>query len=147
MFPNQDITNTTTQLDTTSAVISSGKSPKFDFEIGDFVVEDGKVVTVTGLEALKQWIQKTLRTETNKYKIYNTDNVEKYGAALFEIITSKYPIAYIQAQVQTIVIAALLKNSDIKEVNNFKFIRDKRLLNCEFDVISIYGTSTESVVR
>ena len=147
MFPNQDTTNTITQVDTTSSVISSGKSPKFNFEIGDFVVEDGKILTVTGLEALKQWIQKTLRTETNKYKIYNTDNVEKYGIALLEIITSKYPIAYIQAQVQSIVIEALLKNSDIKEVNNFKFIRDKKLLNCEFDVISIYGTSTESVVR
>lgn len=146
MFPNQNTVNTTTQLNTSNSINSNGKSPSFDFEVGDFVVKDGKVQMLTGYDALKQWIQKVLKTEKNKYKIYNTDDVEKYGVALLELITSKYPIAYIQAQVETIVTEALVKNSDIKAVNNFVFVRDKMLLNCEFDVISIYGTNTESVV-
>ncbi|NOW07863.1 DUF2634 domain-containing protein [Clostridium beijerinckii] len=148
MFPNQDATRINVQLNNNldSNVNSRGKSPSFSFETGDFVVKDGKVKMLTGYDALKQWIQKVLKTEKNKYKIYNSDELEKYGVALLEIITSKYPLAYIQAQVETIVIEALLKNSDIKAVNNFVFIRDKMLLNCKFDVISIYGTSTESVV-
>ncbi|EKQ51390.1 MULTISPECIES: DUF2634 domain-containing protein [unclassified Clostridium] len=147
MFPSQETISDITKLNNANSINSKGKSPAFDFETGDFIVKDGKVETLTGYAALKQWIQKTLKTEQNKYKIYNTDNVDKYGAALLEIITSNHPIVYIQAQVQTIVTEALLKNSDIKAVNNFKFIRDKSLLNCEFDVISIYGTNTESVVR
>ena len=54
------------------------KSPSsFDFETGDFLIKDGKVQTVSGYVALKQWIQKMLKTEQNKYKIYNTNNVEK----------------------------------------------------------------------
>ena len=147
MFPSQTTTvATTTQLDTTSSVSSGGKSPQFDFTTGDFVVKDGKVATVTGLESLKLWIQKTLKTEKNKYKIYNTNNVEKYGVSLLEIITSKQPISYIQAQVQTIVTEALTKNSDIKSVTNFIFVRDKRLLNCTFSVNTIYGSTDESVV-
>lgn len=146
MFPSQTTVSSITQLDTTSSVTSGGKSPSFDFETGDFLVTDGKVVTVTGLQALKLWIQKTLKTEKNKYKIYNTDNVEKYGVSLLEIITSKQPLSYIQAQVQTIVTDALTKNSDIKSVTNFTFVRDKRLLNCTFTVNSVYGAMEESVV-
>lgn len=146
MFPNQTTVITTTQLDTTSSVSSGGKSPHFDFSLGDFVVQDGKVVTVTGLAALKLWIQKTLKTEKNKYKIYNNNNVEKYGVSLLEIITSKQAISYIQAQVQTIVTEALIKNSDIKSITNFTFIKDKRLLNCTFTVNSVYGSTDESVV-
>lgn len=59
---------------------------------------------------------------------------------------SEYPLPYKQAQIQTIITEALLRNSDIKSVNNFVFKKDKTLLNCNFDVISVYGTSTESVV-
>lgn len=146
MFPSQTTVSSIIQLDTTSSITSNGKSPQFDFDLGDFVVSDGKVVTVEGFEALKLWIKKILKTEKNKYEIYKTENVEKYGVNLLEIVTSKYPLNYIQAQVQSIVTEALLKNSDIKSVTNFKFVRDKRLLNCTFDINTIYGTTSESVV-
>jgi uncharacterized protein YacL (UPF0231 family) len=147
LFPNQEVVSAITQLDNTNIINSGGKSPSFDFELGDFNVKDGKVQTVRGYQALKQWIQKTIRTDKNKYKIYNTDNAEKYGVdSLLDLITSEYPLAYKQAQIQTIVTDALLKNSDIVLVNNFILTKDKSTLNCEFDVVSIYGTNTESVV-
>jgi hypothetical protein len=126
---------------------SGGKSPGFNFELGDFNVKDGKVEIVSKYEALKQWIQKTIRTDKNKYKIYNTNDSEKYGVdSLLDLIMSEYPLPYKQAQIQTIITEALLRNSDIKSVNNFVFKKDKTLLNCNFDVISVYGTITESVV-
>jgi hypothetical protein len=146
MFPTQNVVSSINQLENNNSITSSGKSPAFDFETGDFLIKDGKVQTVTGYTALKQWIQKILKTEQNKYKIYNTDNIEKYGVDLLNLIMSEFPLAYIQAQVETIVKEALLKNSDVKTVDNFVFVRDKNLLNCEFDVTSIYGTNTESVV-
>lgn len=148
MFPNQEVVNTIDKLDDTNSISSKGKSPCFNFETGDFYVKDGRVEIISKHEALKQWIQKTIRTDKNKYKIYNTNNTEKYGVdSLLDLTTSDYPLAYKEAQIQIIIIEALLRNSDIKAVNNFVFKKDKRLLNCTFDVISIYGTSTESVVR
>ncbi|AQS09691.1 hypothetical protein CLOBY_18220 [Clostridium saccharobutylicum] len=148
MFPNQDVVTTSFELDSiTSTVNSAGKSPQFDFDVGDFVVKDGKVETVTGLKAVKLWIQKILMTEKNKYKIYNTNDIEKYGVSLLEVITSKQPLSYIQAQVQSIITKELLKNSDIKSVINFVFVRDKKLLNCTFTVNTVYGSIEESVVR
>lgn len=146
MLPNQNTITSIKELENNNEVNSKGKSPKFDFDLGDFVVKDGKVTTVTGVEALKLWIKKVLRTKKNKYEIYKTQNVEKYGVNLLEIVTSKYPLTYIQAQVQSTVTEALLKNSDIKSVTNFKFVRDKRLLNVQFDVITVYGLTRESVV-
>ncbi|AVK49959.1 hypothetical protein AXY43_19330 [Clostridium sp. MF28] len=147
MFPNQEAVSTITQLNNANIMNSGGKSPSFNFELGDFNVKDGKVETVSKYEALKQWIQKTIRTDKNKYKIYNTNDSEKYGVdSLLDLIMSEYPLPYKQAQIQTIITEALLRNSDIKSVNNFVFKKDKTLLNCNFDVISVYGTSTESVV-
>lgn len=146
MFPNQNIVSSITQLENNNIINSQTKSPVFDFSTGDFLIKNGSVQTTKGYEALKTWIQKILKTEKNKYKIYNTENVEKYGTNLLELITSEFPITYIQSQVQTVVIEALLKNSDIKTVDNFVFNKDKNRLNCQFNVTSIYGTTTESVV-
>lgn len=146
MFPNQNIVSSITELEENNTINSQSKSPVFDFSTGDFLVKNGSVQTTKGYEALKTWIQKILKTEQNKYKIYNTDNVEKYGTNLLELITSDFPLTYIQSQIQTIVTTALLKNSDITTVDNFVFSKDKNLLNCQFNVTSAYGTTVESVV-
>lgn len=146
MFPNQNVVSSITQLENNNTINSQTKSPVFDFTTGDFVVKNGSIQTAKGYDALKTWIQKILITEKNKYKIYNTDNVDKYGTNLLELITSEFPLAYIQSQVQMIISEALLKNYDITIVDNFVFTKDKKLLNCQFNVTSIYGTTTESVV-
>ena len=59
---------------------SSGtKSYLFDFDRGDFVVRDGKLIECDGIDAIKVWIEKILRTEKGRYPIY--DNTE-YGCHL-----------------------------------------------------------------
>jgi len=143
MFPNQEITTSTATLETTIA--SSGKTLSFDFDAGDFVVKDGKIVTLTGLEALKMWIKKILRTEKNKYKIYNTDKIEKYGVNLFELTNKGYPFSYVKTQIQTTIIETLLKNIDITGVTDFTFTRDKLKLTVNFTVNSVYGATSEEV--
>lgn len=55
------------------------KEPKFDFDKNEFVISMGKFVMISGLELIKQKIQKVIRTERNKYKIYDGTN---YGIAL-----------------------------------------------------------------
>lgn len=43
---------------------------KFDFARGDFEIVDGKVAKITDLELIKNQIEKLLRTEFDRYKIY-----------------------------------------------------------------------------
>ena len=141
MFPQQD-----TKLNTTTESPNGKISFQFDFSTGDFLVEDGKVKSLNGFEALKMWITKVLKTEKYRFKIYNSDNVEKYGASLQEIVTSGYPIEFIKSEIQREITDTLVKNIDIKSVGNFNFTRNKRTLNVKFDVSTVYGQVESEVI-
>ena len=138
MFPEYEPTiNMDDEIETTS----NGKSFLFDFSVGDFVVRDGKVLEAEGAEALKIWIEKILKTEKGKFKIY-----DEYGADIFGLINSDHPQVFIQAEIQAEIQEALLKNTDILSVENFTFNREKRTLTVNFDVNSIYGTTEQEVI-
>lgn len=148
MFPDYEpilkvnVNNDTENIETTNY----GKSLLFDFTIGDFVVKDGEIQTVEGIEELKQWVKKILITEKNKYKIYEKvgDEDNEYGVSFYEILYSNYP-PFINAEIQREVTEVLLKNSEIINVYDFNFIRDKRALTVSFTVESIYGTISEEL--
>ena len=42
----------------------------FDFKNGEFRMENGNPVVLSGIDALKMWIKKYLRTQLNRYSIY-----------------------------------------------------------------------------
>lgn len=142
MFPTQTVTlNNLTN--SSNEISQTGKSFLFDFEAGDFVVKDGKFVEITGKEALRQWIQKVLKTTKSRYKIY--ENTEYGITSLKELITQDFPLAYIKSEIEKEVQDTLLNNSNINSVTDFDFKRDGTTLTVSFTVNSIYGT-TESEV-
>ena len=67
MFPE---TNQTIAVTNTEPVSLGTKTFLFDFNRGDFVLRDGKLVVCDGIEAVKVWIEKIIRTEKNRYSIY-----------------------------------------------------------------------------
>lgn len=136
--PQQDNT-----LNSDNETYRNGKSFLFDFSEGDFVIEDGKLKEIDSLEALEMWITKILKTEKNKFKIYNNTD---YGASLIELITSDLPMPFIKSEIEREITEILLQNSNIKSVQNFKFERNKRLLTVSFDCNTIYGTSENEVI-
>ena len=64
MFPNS--TGITLNNETKSS--SGTKSYLFDFDSADFVVRDGKLVECGGIDAIKVWTEKILRTEKGSRK-------------------------------------------------------------------------------
>ena len=58
------------------------KSYLFDFDTGDFVVRDGKLIECDGLKAVKIWIEKILRTE----KTNRQTGEKKYGYIVIPVI-------------------------------------------------------------
>ncbi|MBN1079262.1 DUF2634 domain-containing protein [Clostridium botulinum] len=120
------------------------KSFLFDFNKGDFNVADGKLQEINNLEALKLWIEKVLKTTKYKFAIY--EGVDYGITDLKELITSGLPLQFIQAEMEREVKETLIKNSNIKSVQNFKFERNKRLLNVSFDCITVYGTVDSEVI-
>ena len=64
MFP--DSNSVTVNNETKSS--SGTKSYLFDFGSGDFVVRDGKLIECDGIDAIKVWTEKILRTEKSSRK-------------------------------------------------------------------------------
>lgn len=142
MFPTQAV-----NLETVSAneinTENTGKTLKFDFETGDFVLKDGKVNTLNEFEGLRMWIQKVLRTTKGAYKIY-----KDYGITnLKELMTKNYPYAFVKAEIEREITDTLLQNSNITSLSNFQFIRGEGTkLIVSFTINTTYGSTSESVV-
>lgn len=130
MFPEIDIPPEQNETEETRGK----KSFLFDFGKGDFVTIDGKLVRTEGLEAVKVWIEKVLRTERFKFKVY-----DEYGITLSDLIHSDYPPDFIKTELEREVREALQKNTDITGVHAFQFERLKRGLSCTFTADTRYG--------
>ena len=123
---------------------NGGKSFSFDFNKGDFNVVDGKLQEIDNLEALKSWISKVIQTTKYKFKVYDGCD---YGITdLKELITSGLPLPFIKSEIEREVKETLLKNKQIKSVENFKFERERRLLTVSFDCSTIYGSVESEVI-
>ncbi|GED64356.1 DUF2634 domain-containing protein [Lysinibacillus fusiformis] len=113
-----------------------GKSFLYDFDKGDFVIRNGKMVAIHGLETLKQWIIKVLKTERFRFRIYKDEN---YGATLDDLIGSSLPRAFIEAEIKREVTAALLEHTHIQEVQEWQFERDGKWMRIKFRVVTVEG--------
>ena len=129
MFPNStDIT-----LDNKTQTLNGTKSYLFDFTTGDFVVRDGKLIEYDGIDAIKVWIEKILRTEKGRYPIY--DNTE-YGCHLEDlIIGNSYTAEFIEAELKREIEDALKQNPRITSVTNFKISRNKNAITVTLEVV------------
>ena len=61
MFPETNDITFSSSVD-----IHGTRSYLFDFDTGDFVVRDGKLIECDGIDAVKVWIETILRTEKGR---------------------------------------------------------------------------------
>jgi len=129
MFPQ---TQSASNVQTQTEINNGTKTYLFDFDKGDFVIRDGKLIECDGIEAIKVWIEKILRTEKGRFKIYdNTD----YGCHLEDlIIGNSYTMEFIEAELKREIEDALLLNPQISAVSNFKILREKNSLTVTMEV-------------
>ena len=140
MFPNSiDIT-----LDNGTQTSNGTKSYMFDFENGDFVMRDGKLIECDGIDAIKVWIEKILRTEKGRYSIY--DNTE-YGCHLEDlIIGNSYTAEFIEAELKREIEDALKQNPRIISVTNFNITRNANAITVTLEVaLNDEGRNTVTV--
>lgn len=115
-----------------------GKTFLYDFDKGDFVMRGGKMVELFGVESLKMWIRKVLKTESFRFRIYE-DTV--YGASIEALIGSALPRAYIEAEIEREVTESLLLSPYINRLEGWTFERDGKWMRINFTVISpMYNT-------
>lgn len=117
------------------------KTFAFDFDGGDFILKDGKLVEISNIEYLKVWIKKALRTVRNS-SYYAGVN---YGSDHYSLIGQVYKPSFTWAEYERLIREALLVNDAIIRVENFRFSQSGSWLTIEFDVISIFGQTNEVV--
>lgn len=113
-----------------------GKSFLYDFDTGDFVLKDGKLVSVRELEALKMWIMKAIKTERYRFKIYDK---EGYGTTLEDLLGTNFPRDFIEAEIKREITSSLTSHPLIQNVVNWTFERDGEWMRVNFKVLTIEG--------
>lgn len=104
----------------------------FDFDKGDFVLQDGKLIEVEGEEALRVWIEKILKTELDVYEIYKD---EVYGTGIQSLIVGNaYPLDFIKAEIQREISEALLSHPFINSVTDLEISKVDDDLQIAFTV-------------
>lgn len=124
-------------------VQSLGKSFLFDFVTGEFVKQDGKLVRVSGKEAIKVWIEKQLRTEFDRYKVYEGTN---YGLKTDDLIGHVYPLPFIESELRRELTEKLTTHPEISGMSNFTVVRTKKGLDVTFKVDLISNETFEQEV-
>ena len=119
-----------------------GKNYLYDFEAGEFVLVDGKLVEVTGVESLKVWIEKTLMTQEGRFKIYEDTG---YGTNYEDLIGSSMPRAFIEAEIKRETTTPLLLNPNILAIENWTFERDGKRMFIRFRVRTTEDTFEQGV--
>ena len=113
----------------------------FDFKTGEFIMKNGSPVILTGINALKLWIEKCIRTQLNRYSIYKG---RPYGANIEDLVIGKsYKFDFAESELRREIETALLRNDDIQSMSEFSVEKHGSMLNIYFTLITVYGKITE----
>ena len=135
-----------------------GNNIVLDVSGGDIKLSDGDAKTLTGVEALKQWIEKVFQTRANVYPIYDIpkettedeeedDTIDVYGSEVRDILLDpdmdwEEKTADIQLNIEDV----LSRHPDVISTSNFVFTQEGRTLIVTFDLASVYGEEQQEVV-
>ena len=113
------------------------KTFDFDFGNGEFVIKDGNPVILSGINALKLWIQ----TQLYIYSIYKD---KQYGANIEDLVIGKlYNFDFAESELRREIETALLRNEDIYSMSGFSAEKVGAILKISFTLNTAYGESAE----
>jgi len=98
-----------------SSTVTYGKELAFDFVTGEFIMQDGAPRVLTGIDALKMWIEKTIRTVRFRFPVYSFS----YGCELDDIVGYDLPRVVLESEVPRAIREALIYDDRISDVRDF----------------------------
>lgn len=118
LFPTQVVTATSELPETQSRQIRFGKSWRFDFEAGEFVLTPaGRVAETTGLDAYIEWCKKALSTPRYRYLIYSRN----YGSEFDNLPGRGLSREVLESEIKRMATEALMIDPRTAGVDNFIF--------------------------
>ena len=115
----------------------------FDFKQGEFIMSGDTITVITGIDALRLWIDKTIRTQLGRYSIYDGKN---YGANIEDLIIGKsYGFDFVESELKREIETALLRHDDILSINNFTIQKNGTVLDITFTLKTVYGNIDKEI--
>lgn len=112
-----------------------------DYEKGVPVWRSGNPVLVTGLEAVKGWVWRALKTARYRHSVFSWS----YGCELDALVGQSYRADTKLSEASRYVQEALLVNPYIKEVRMLDSHFEGSMLRLTVSVTTVYGGVTVSV--
>lgn len=114
------------------------KEIAWDFVNNKPIIENGDFKFVTGIEAVKSWIYRTIQTERYKHEIYSWNHASELNSLIGKPFNSLN-----KAEAERIVRDSIIVNPYITdlEVTDIQFIDSK--ITIELTVQTVYGSSRE----
>ena len=117
------------------------KTFDFDFDKGDFRLKNGSPAVLTGIDALKLWIQKAINTQFGRYSIYKG---KQYGANIEDLIIGKScDLDFVKSELRREIETTLLRHDDITGMIGFDVTREASVMRISFTLTTVYGTVGE----
>ena len=113
----------------------------YDFENERLLEVDGRMELLSGLDALKIWAYKAVRTELGRWPAYSAN----FGSEVETLIGQPYSEAFIQAETQRMLSEALLASPYILAVGRVEANMDDSVLRASINFDSVYGPSNVEV--
>lgn len=146
LFPTEEVTATPEVTEIPANQVQFGRSWKFDFEAGEFVLTPtGKVQETEDVDAWLEWCKKALQTARYRYLAYSRN----YGQEFEDLIGRHLTRAGNESEIKRIVTECLMVDPRTAAVENFTFTweGDQCYFTCEVsNVRGETGTVSGSVV-
>jgi hypothetical protein len=111
IFPFIDATVADAAITATSTI---PREYAYDFDSNEFILENGKNVVYEGMDALKMWIIKALKTQRYCYGAYTWD----YGQEFSELVGQRLSSDAMQSEAKRYLEEALTVNTHITGIKN-----------------------------
>lgn len=146
LFPTEEVTTTPELPEAQTSQVQFGRSWRFDFDAGEFVLTPtGRVAESRDTDAWLEWCRKALHTARYRYLIYSRN----YGHEFEDLIGRGLTQEAIKSEIKRIVTECLMVDPRTAAVENFSFEweGDTVKFTCEVsNVRGETGTISGSVV-
>lgn len=140
IFPEYDyeIEEEVTEEATSSSDII-GRTPLFDFETGQYVIRDGKVIECTQDEAIRQWVGFLIKTPADRFEVYKGT---EFGTYIHNLIGWK-DAGFIASEIKRELEEKSIENRAISGIDNFDFSRVNGVIHISFTIVKADGEEVE----
>ena len=115
-----------------SKSVKIGRTPLFDFETGQYVIRDGKIVECTQEEAIRQWVGFLIKTPAERFEVYKDT---EFGTYIHNLIGWK-DAGFVASEIKRELEEKCIENRAISGIENFNATKNGGAIHINMTVIT-----------